>query len=100
MMIMWPLLLLILINSLVIEAYPVLVFNNTQSLKEQDPSYAFLAKDVHLPEEFILCSSIRQARFFISWLSSMHFCSFGFIFVALENRSFACTDMHKYDYFQ
>ena len=62
-MIMWPLLLLILINSLAIEAYPVLVFNNTQSLKKQDPSYAFLAKEVHLPEEFTLCSSIKQARF-------------------------------------
>ena len=63
MTIIWPLLLLILINSLVIEAYSVLVFNNTQSLIKQDPSYAFLAKDVYLPEKFTLCSSIKQARF-------------------------------------
>ena len=63
MTIMWPLLLLIIINSLVIEAYPVLVYNNTQSLKKQDPSYAFLAKDVHLPEKFTLCASTKQARF-------------------------------------
>ena len=62
MTIIRPPLLFILFNSIVIEAYPVLFFNSTQSLKKQDPSYAFLAKDVHLPEKFTLCSSIKQGR--------------------------------------
>ena len=60
---MWPHLLSILFNSFVIEAYPVFTFESTPSPEENAPSYAYLVIDVQLPENFILCSSIKQARF-------------------------------------
>ena len=60
---MWPHLLSILVNSFVTEAYPVFTFDRTPSPKENAPSYAYLVEDVQLPENFILCSSIKQARF-------------------------------------
>ena len=60
---MWPHLLSILFNSCVIEAYPVFTFDSTPSPEENAPSYAYLVTDVQLPENFIFCSSIKQARF-------------------------------------
>ena len=58
---MRPFLLSLLLHSVVTEAYPVFTFNGTSSRKE--PSFAYLVKDVDLPERFSLCSSVKQARF-------------------------------------
>ena len=57
---MWTFLLPLLFDSLVVQAYPVFTFKSTL---RKSPSFTFLAKDIHLPENFILCSSIKQARF-------------------------------------
>ena len=60
---MWTVLLSLLFNSLVVQAYPVFTFKSTLSLKEKGPTFANLAKEIPLPENFILCASIKQARF-------------------------------------
>ena len=52
-----------LFYGFLVEAYPVFTFDSTPSPEEKSLSYAFLARDVQLPENFILCSSIKQARF-------------------------------------
>ena len=54
--------LLILFRGFTIEAFPAFAFNSV-SLKEQNHSFAYLIKDIQLPDNFILCSSIKQARF-------------------------------------
>ena len=54
--------LLILFRGFTIEAFPAFAFNSV-SLKEQNHSFAYLIKDVKLPDNFILCSSLKQARF-------------------------------------
>ena len=59
---MWVLLLSLLLNSLMIQAFPVFTFNGTGG-PSGSPSFAYLATDVELPDNFIICSSIKQARF-------------------------------------
>ena len=54
--------LLILFRGFTIEAFPAFAFNSV-SLKEQNHSFASLIKDIHPSYNFILCSSIKQARF-------------------------------------
>ena len=58
-----PLLWLILCHGFIIEAFPTFVFNSVSSLKEQTHSFASLIEGIQLPDNFILCSSIKQARF-------------------------------------
>ena len=58
-----PILWLILSHGFEIEAFPAFAFNSVSSLKEQTQSFAYLIEDVHLPDNFILCSSIKHARF-------------------------------------
>ena len=59
---MWVLLLSLLLNSLMIQAFPIFTFNGIAGLSVS-PSFAYLATDVELPDTFIICSSIKQARF-------------------------------------
>ena len=59
---MWPLLLSLLLNSFVIQAFPVFTYNGTADFLAT-PSFAYLVTNVDLPDTFILCSSIKQARF-------------------------------------
>ena len=42
--------------------FPVFTFNGT-STSQETLSYAFLAKEVSLPDIFTLCTSVKQARF-------------------------------------
>ena len=53
----------ILLRGFLVEAYPVFTFHSPPSSWEESPSYAYLVKDIHLPDKFTLCSSIKQARF-------------------------------------
>ena len=57
---MWILIWPILIPSL--SAFPVFTFNGTTA-SSAGPSFAYLDKDLQLPGKFILCSSVKQARF-------------------------------------
>ena len=59
---MWPLFVSLLLNSFVIQAFPVFTFNGTPD-SLATPSFAYLVSDVELPDTFIICSSIKQARF-------------------------------------
>ena len=43
-------------------AFPVFTFNDT-STSQETLSYAYLAKEVPLPDIFTLCTSVKQARF-------------------------------------
>ena len=43
-------------------AFPVFTFNGT-STPQETLSYAYLAKEVPLPDIFTLCTSVKQARF-------------------------------------
>ena len=43
-------------------ALPVFTFNGSL-VSAAPPSYAFLDKELHLPDNFILCLSLKQARF-------------------------------------
>ena len=51
-----------LLNSIVIHAFPIFTFNGTSD-SSATPSFASLVNDVDLPDIFILCSSSKQARF-------------------------------------
>ena len=59
---MWLLLLPTLLQSLEIKAFDVFTFNGTSD-SSATPSFAFLVDNVYLPDKFILCSSIKLARF-------------------------------------
>ena len=60
---MWsPPAFLIVLNSFMVEAFPVFSFNGITS-PQKSPSYAFLVEEVLLPDNFVLCSSIKQAMF-------------------------------------
>ena len=59
---MWLLFLPILLNVLVIQAIQVFTFNGT-SESSATTSFASLVSEVDLPHTFVLCSSIKQARF-------------------------------------
>ena len=66
---MWLLFTSLLLNSFVIQAFPVFTFNGTTD-SSTTPSFAFLDADVDLPDTFILCSSVKQARFdYVSFCS-------------------------------
>ena len=59
---MWILIWPILIPTL--SAFPVFTFNGTTASSDSaGPSFAYLDKDLQLPGKFILCSSVKQARF-------------------------------------
>ena len=60
--IMWPLLLLLLSHYNFVQPFPVFIFDGTFSTSAS-PSYAYLVNDVDLPDKFILCTSVKQARF-------------------------------------
>ena len=45
------------------ETFPFFSYNGSLSSTRASPSFAFLAKDVKLPKIFVLCCSIKQARF-------------------------------------
>ena len=57
---MWILIWPILIPTL--SAFPVFTFNGTTA-SSAGPSFAYLDKDLQLPGKFILCSSVKQAKF-------------------------------------
>ena len=60
---MWlPVLPIILHSYLVIQAFPVFTFSGTAD-SSAAPSFASLKVEVDLPDNFILCSSSKQARF-------------------------------------
>ena len=60
---MWLLFLPIFLQSKVTEAFPVFTFTGTSSDSSENLSFAYLEADVKLPDTFILCSSVKQARF-------------------------------------
>ena len=66
---MWLLFFSLLLNSFVIQAFPVFTFNGTTD-SSATPSFANFNADFNLPDTFILCSSIKQARF-----DDVSFCS-------------------------
>ena len=59
---MWSPLLFILLYSFMVEAFPVFSFDSNAS-PQKPPSYAFLVEEVLLPDNFVLCSSAKQAMF-------------------------------------
>ena len=59
---MWLLFLPILLPILSIKAIQVFTFNGTYD-SSATTSFASLVADLDLPETFVLCSSIKQARF-------------------------------------
>ena len=59
----WLLLLLVLIHCNVVQPFPVFTFNGTSPTSTPTPSYAHLVNDLDLREKFILCTSVKQARF-------------------------------------
>ena len=60
---MWRSLLSLLFHNCLIQAFPVFIFNGSSIVSSKTPSFAYLVKHVDLPNTFILCSSIKQARF-------------------------------------
>ena len=60
---MWLLFLSIFLQSFVIQAFPVFTFTGTSSDSSENASFSYLEADVDLPDTFILCSSVKQARF-------------------------------------
>ena len=60
---MWCLLLSLPFHCDDVQPFPVFTFNGTSPTSTPTPSYAHLVKDVDLPEKFILCMSIKHARF-------------------------------------
>ena len=60
---MWLLLFSLIIHCKVVQPFPVFTFNGTSSTSTPTPSYAYLVNDVDLPDKFILCTSVKQARF-------------------------------------
>ena len=60
---MWLLLFSLIIHCKVVQLFPVFTFNGTSPSSTPTPSYAYLVNDVDLPDKFILCTSVKQARF-------------------------------------
>ena len=60
---MWHLILLLFSQCNVVQPFPVFTFNGTSPTSTPTPSYAYLVNDVDLPDKFILCTSVKQARF-------------------------------------
>ena len=59
---MWRPFWYLLFKSLAANSFPVFSFKSSTSA-QKSPSYAYLAENVPLPDTFVLCSSIKQARF-------------------------------------
>ena len=60
---MWILLFSLIIHYNDVQPFPVFTFNGTSPTSTPTPSYAYLVNDVNLPHKFILCTSVKQARF-------------------------------------
>ena len=60
---MWLLILLIFPHCNVVHPFPVFTFTGTSSSLTATPSYAYLVNDFDLRDKFILCTSVKQARF-------------------------------------
>ena len=60
---MWLLLFSLIIHCKVVQPFPVFTFNGTSPTSTPTPSYAYLVNDVDLLNKFILCASMKQARF-------------------------------------
>ena len=60
---MWLLLLSLLFHCNAVQPFPVFTFNDTFSTPTPTPSYAYLVNNLDLPDKFILCTSVKQARF-------------------------------------
>ena len=60
---MWLLILLLLSYCNVLQTFHVFTFNGTSPTSTANLSYAYLVNDVDLPDKFILCTSVKQARF-------------------------------------
>ena len=59
----WHLILLLFSQCNVVQPFPVFTFNGTSPTSTSTPSYAYLVNDLDLPDKFILCTSVKQARF-------------------------------------
>ena len=60
---MWLLLFSLIIHCKVVQLFPVFTFNGTSPTSNANLSYAYLVNDLDLLDEFILCASVKQARF-------------------------------------
>ena len=60
---MWLLIILLVSHCNAAQPFQVFTFNGTSSTSTPTPSYAYLVNDVDLPDKFILCTSVKQARF-------------------------------------
>ena len=60
---MWLLLFSLIIHCKVVQPFPVFTFNGTSPTSTANLSYAYLVNDLDLPDKFILCTSVKQARF-------------------------------------
>ena len=61
---MWLLILsALLFHCTMVQPFPIFTFNGTSPTSTANLSYAYLVKDVDLPDKFILCTSVKQARF-------------------------------------
>ena len=60
---MWLLILSLLFLCNVVQPFPVFTFNGTSSISTATSSYAYLVNNLDLPDKFVLCTSVKQARF-------------------------------------
>ena len=59
----WLFLFSVFLHRNVVQSFPVFTFNDTSSSPTATPSYIYLVNDLNLPDKFILCTSVKQARF-------------------------------------
>ena len=60
---MWLLILSLLFLCNVVQPILVFTFNGTSSISTATSSYAYLVNNLDLPDKFVLCTSVKQARF-------------------------------------
>ena len=60
---MWLLIILLVSHCNAAQPFQVFTFNGTSSTSTPTPSYAYLVNDLDLFDKFILCTSVKQARF-------------------------------------
>ena len=60
---MWLLIILLVSHCNVAQPLQVFTFNGTFPTSTPTPSYAYLVNDLDLLDKFILCTSVKQARF-------------------------------------
>ena len=60
---MWLQILSLLFLCNVAQPLLVFTFNGTSSISTATSSYAYLVNNLDLPEKFVLCTSVKQARF-------------------------------------